>query len=175
MVVRTVLIGAFHATLEHREVVFHGVGVQFGAGFVHVLTSAVVDGVVCGKVPADLTVDAGLIGHELRLAGQVGFDDGHYVLNGDVIHHNRAGLLGVAINQSQDFALFAGVRAFAVAFDFNHVGFVSFDNSATRAEGRESIIFHGFTDAVRHEPCSFQGNAQGAVQLVGADAFLAGS
>ena len=37
------------------------------------------------------------------------------------------------------------------------------------AEGRERAVPHGFADAVRHEPCSLEGDAKGPVKLVAAD------
>src|SRR5262249_41095912 len=52
-------------------------------------------------------------------------------------------------------------------------GFIDFDDTAARAKRRESAFLHRLADTVRHEPCALEGNAQGAVQLIGADALLA--
>lgn len=54
---------------------------------------------------------------------------------------------------------------------FANEGFVNFYN-ATKASQR--AIMHTLTDAVCQEPCGVVGDAQNAMQLVAADALLAG-
>ena len=51
-------------------------------------------------------------------------------------------------------------------------GFINLDNAATSAEARQRIVPHRFTDAVRHEPSSFQRHTQHSVELVATDALL---
>ena len=53
------------------------------------------------------------------------------------------------------------------------VGFVGLDHLAHPAKGFKHAFAHRLPDAVRHEPGGFQGDAQGAVKLVRADALLA--
>ena len=54
-------------------------------------------------------------------------------------------------------------------------GFVNLDHAAARAEIRVAIIAHGFADSVGHEPSDIRGHAQSAMQLLAADALLAGT
>src|SRR3569623_1828993 len=50
---------------------------------------------------------------------------------------------------------------------------VGFNETAARAEHAGCVRLHRFADAVRHEPSGFQGDAEGTVKLVRADALLA--
>lgn len=53
-------------------------------------------------------------------------------------------------------------------------GLIDFDGSATGTKRRQITRAHGFANAMPHEPSGFQGNAQSAMKLVGADTLLAG-
>lgn len=64
-------------------------------------------------------------------------------------------------------AAFAAVVAGAV------VGFVNFHNATIAAHRGKIARSHRFANAVRHEPCSFQGHTKNAVQLIAADSLLA--
>jgi hypothetical protein len=50
----------------------------------------------------------------------------------------------------------------------------STSRAAAGAERGEIAGAHGFADAVRHETGGFEGDSEGAVKLIGADALLAG-
>ena len=52
---------------------------------------------------------------------------------------------------------------------------VHFDRAAIAAHGRRADGAHGLADAVEHEPRRLVGDAEHAVQQVGADALLAGT
>ena len=52
------------------------------------------------------------------------------------------------------------------------VGLVGFHDAALAAHRREVAVAHRFADAVRHEPCGFQGHVQSAVKLVARNALL---
>ena len=56
------------------------------------------------------------------------------------------------------------------------IGFVGLDglSFATERAGGSYVFLHRLTNAVRHEPCGFVGNAHHTVQLVGRHALLAG-
>ena len=50
---------------------------------------------------------------------------------------------------------------------------IDLDNATVAAHGFGIGVFHGFADAMAHEPRGFEGDAQGPVKLIGANAFLA--
>jgi hypothetical protein len=82
----------------------------------------------------------------------------------------------LAFNQRHNLLLLAAMTAFAKASGLAEGGFVRFSNPAA-ARATEHIaltISHGQTDAMTHEPCGLEGHAQSAMELVSADAFLAG-
>ena len=165
------LISAFHSTLEYREVVFNSVGVELATD---VFALSMVNNVMFGELLPDLLVQSGTVSHELGFTGQVFFHDRHDGLNAYFINNHSLSAFGVTIYQRQDFALLAQVTASAVAFDLAHVSFVNFDQTTTVAEVASGVIFHGLTDAVRHEPSGFESNTQSPVQLIRANALLAG-
>jgi hypothetical protein len=59
-------------------------------------------------------------------------------------------------------------------FGFAEIGFVDFDDPARTTKRAEMTAAHCLSDAMRHEPRGFQGDAQGSVKLIAADALLAG-
>src|SRR5262245_39061191 len=61
---------------------------------------------------------------------------------------------------------------FRLTFDAPDKSFVSFYNSASAAHRLETNNAHCLANAMRHEPCSLEGNTQGPGKLVAADAFL---
>src|SRR4051812_18942571 len=75
MLLIATLVDALHATLEQAEVTFNSVGVDRSVLKRDVLTDAVVDSVVAGKLFAYLGVVLGLVGHQPRLTGDVLADD----------------------------------------------------------------------------------------------------
>src|SRR5256885_615465 len=53
------------------------------------------------------------------------------------------------------------------------IGLIDFNRATVRAERGKAALAHRFTNAVRQEPSGLDGQAQGARQLVRADALLA--
>src|SRR5208283_6028071 len=51
-------------------------------------------------------------------------------------------------------------------------GFVDFHDAACAAHWRKAALPHNFTNAMTHEPRGLKGNAQSAMELVGADPLL---
>src|SRR3982750_4149361 len=67
----------------------------------------------------------------------------------------------------------AAISRLALPFKLTKVGLVNFHNAAVAAHRRKRARAQRLADAVRHKPRRLQGDAQGAVKLVRADALLA--
>src|SRR3954454_18317655 len=65
------LVDAFHAALEEPEIAFDGIGMNGGIFKRNILSYAVIDRIMAGKLLAYLGVVFRLIGHQPRLAGDV--------------------------------------------------------------------------------------------------------
>ena len=109
--------------------------------------------------------------------------DGDHLTDGaarDVIAANAA----AALHQRQNDVLVRRVgehgvlapTALGVGRGTTVDGLVDLDHAASTTQGRhEPVGAHGLTDAMRHEPCRLDGDPKHAVQLVAADALLAGA
>src|SRR5579885_71455 len=102
---RAVLVDAPHPALEDRERALNRVGVDRGIVRVDVLARTVGDDAMLGERPAVAAVSQVLIGHQTRLAADVGEDDGADAGRGHALDHLTANLAGGAVNDAQDGVL----------------------------------------------------------------------
>lgn len=179
MVVRAVLIDAFHAALEDREKTFDGVGVDGRVNLGNVFALAVPGKGVTSKVFVDVFVLPGLVGHDVRLAGDVSLKDRNQGLRFQIINDHTTRLAGSTIYQGQNLIFVLVAAPFLLALRLlgeiaANEGFIDFHDAAIGTERRKVARAHRFTNAMGHEPSRFEGDAQGAMQLIRADALLAG-
>ena len=169
------LIDALHAALEDAEKAFDGIGVDRAAS---VLMAIMGHNAMLGEVPANRLVVGCFVGHQPRFAGKVLTNQRPDGADFEVFDDHAAGLAGVAVYQRQNLVLVGVAPALLLVLRLDgqvaaNEGFVNLDGTATDAERGESATAHSFPDPVAHEPRSFEGDAQGAVQLVRADPLLA--
>ena len=177
MALRTVLIDALHATFEDREIALDGVGVNFAAS---VFTAIVADHAMRGEAPANRLVVGSFVGHQPRFSGKVLTHQWPDGAGFEVVNDHAPHLAAIAVNQRQNLVLVSVAPALLLVLRFNGLvvadeSLVSLDGSAASAERGEVATAHRFADAMAHEPSGFQGHAQGTMQLVRADALLAGA
>src|ERR1700674_1665836 len=84
----TVLVDADHASLEHREKTFCGVGVDLAP---HIFLLLVVDGLMAGKLATDLPVIGAFVGHDVGLARDIGANHWRDVGNASAFYMEAAG------------------------------------------------------------------------------------
>jgi hypothetical protein len=176
-----VLVDAFHAALENREVAFGGIGVNghglaarkhFDVGIADVLFVTVVDRVMHAEPLSGLGVPASLIGHEHVFLGDVGPEHFAKGAAGGAVDMEAAGRTAT-LDEGQDDVLMATAGAgLGHALYPPEVGFIRFHDLASPAHGLDADRPHGLPDTVRHEPGSLEGDAQGAVKLVAGNALL---
>lgn len=118
-----------------------------------------------------LAVGAGSEGHPCR--------GGLFRLKVERLSDSRAGVeycstFASSVHRSARPPIFDELAVWsASAGDVAKIGFVGFDNRTFAAHWcNKAASAHCFTDAMRQEPCSFIGYAQGAVQLMRANALL---
>jgi len=167
-----VLVNALHAALKDTEIAFNGVRRD---GAANVLFCAMVDGLVRCEVVAQVVVLHGFIGVYGGFFGDVRLQDRQQCLDFQIIDNDGLGAARGAVNQRQNFHLVANATAHRLVRFTTNEGFVNFNNATTSTERAKGVVAHCFPDAVRHEPSGSQRDAQGAVQLVAADALLAGT
>lgn len=90
------LIDALHAPLEDAEIAFDGVRMD---RVVPVFARPVVDEIVSGKLGSKPLILAGLIRIDLRLDGNVLFQDRSERLGLEVVHDDGLGAAGAAVHQ----------------------------------------------------------------------------
>ena len=175
MLFGTMLIDALHPALENAEEAFNGVGVDRTAP---VFANAMPHEVMLGEIAGEKLVLPGFVGHHDCAAVNVSLQDRHNVLGLQALDHHASRLAGGAVNETQNF-IFVGIApTLFLAFWFHTTvnadkGFIHFDNPSVGAENQPVAILHGLADTMSHEPCGFQGHAQGAVKLIGAYTLLA--
>jgi len=176
----TMLVGAAHTALEDGEIALDGVGVDITTD---VLFSGMLDALVSGEGLADFSVEAAFVGVERAFNSDVLSDQFRNIDLGSLL--NVKGTDGTAtLDKANNNALVIGARftlekrsAFALwrqalIGSLPQVGFVSLYGLAFATKRAKATFAHRFADTVSHEPCSLEGNAKGAVQLVGTDALL---
>lgn len=167
-----ILIDTTNAELENTEEAFDAVGGHVAG---HVLVIVVINSLVTRKARTSLAVERRAVGHQTCTRCDLAFRqrlEGVSSDSRDVEGTNAA----LAFNQRHNLLLLAAMTAFAKASGLAEGGFVRFYNPAA-ARATEHIaltISHGQTDAMTHEPCGLEGHTQSAMELVSADAFLAG-
>lgn len=177
MVFTAMLVDAFHAALEDRKVAFDGVGVDRPAP---VFAFIVTDNTVAGELTPDLGVVGRFVGHQMGLTIEVLAYQWGQGRRLEIIHNHAAGLPGLAIHQGKHFVLVGIATALLLATGlFGLVvadeSLIDFDNATVATHESQVARPHGLANAVGHEPSGLEGNAQGPVQLVRANALLAGT
>jgi hypothetical protein len=166
------LVDALHAALEDRIVALDGVGVNLTT---NIFFAAVVHAFVAGEVGANFKILTGFVGHQRGFTGNVGADNRSDLCNRSAVDMEAAGG-AAALHESQNSIFVAPSGAtLGLAFLTTDKGFIRFHNLASAAHGLDTDNAHGLTQAMRHKPSSLEGNAQGPMKLIAADAFLAGA
>src|SRR6266404_9195878 len=172
MLTVAMLVRASHAALEDTEEAFNRVRVSIAA---HVLARAVVYGLMVRKLLADLAIVKRAVSHETRIRRDVLFEralDARKELAGDVSGTN----LAAPLNQCEHGFLVAVPTALVASRLTADVSLIGFNRLAARAhQATARNVVHCVTDAVSHEPSRLIGHAKRAMELVAADAFLAGT
>jgi hypothetical protein len=174
MFLADVLIDTVDPSLQDRKVPFSSIGVGI-ASYIFVL--GMNDCLVAGEFLADLPIDAALVCSEVRCFVDSSFKDrpqgrrGHFR---DVIRANAA----LAFYQGNNGFLGCWSPIGPISGFAADESLIRLDEHSFAAEWAGVInteIRHRLTDAMRQEPCGLQGDAEDAVQLVGAHALLAGT
>lgn len=178
MLLADMVEGAGDAALQDREVTLDGVGVNVATD---IFLDAVVDGLMA-EVPVHMAVLPSIVGDEQGLVIDLGHEDRAESGRGNAGDVMRTDVT-IALDQGEDSLLtptatellggaLAPMPVLLLAAD---EGLVGFDGLALSTKRTKATFLHGFADAMRHEPSGLEGNAQGPVKLVGADALLAGA
>ncbi len=134
---------------------------------------------VLREVLANLGVVGSFVGHKAGFSVKVLNDNRSKGAGLEVVNNHAPRLPGGAVDQGQNLVLVVIAPALLLAIRLDGTvmadeGFIDL-NSTTIATKRGQIVgTHRLADTVAHEPCGFQGDAQGTVKLVRADALLAG-
>ena len=143
-----------------------------------VFASGVVHHSVLCEFSTDSGVIRGFIGHQASFAPKVLANQRGDGVGLEIINDHAADLSAIAVNQRQNLVLVVVAASLLLALRLNGAimadkSLVNLDGSAISAERGEVATAHRFSDPVAHEPCGLESDAQGAVQLVGADPLLA--
>ena len=179
VVMAAMLIDTLHATFEDREKALDGVGMDSAIQAGNVLAVHVLDDTVTGEILAQVVILVRLVGHYPGFARDILSQDRDKSHGFKVVHNQTARASGAAVYEGQHLVLVLITASFLRALGLlgavvTDKGFVHFDGAAALPEYFKAIRLHRLADAVPHEPRGFEGHAEGAVQLVGADALLAG-
>lgn len=170
MIFAAMLVDTLHSALKDREIAFDGVGVDFAAT---VFADAMTHELMVSELASNFLVVAGFVGHQPCALGNVLTHDRCYSRGSQVINDHGAGFAGVAVHQRQNLVfVFVAVPGW-LAFLATDESLIDFNHATIGAERRQVAIGHGLADTMPHEPSGFEGDAQGAVQLVRADTLLA--
>jgi hypothetical protein len=174
MLLAAMLIDADHAALEDRKEAFRSIGVCVTANILASAASAMIYGLVVGKSLTNLAIDAALVNHQSAFSISVICENFTYYFCIHFLDMKRTDRTA-ALHQRDHLALMIGAT-FSVAFWplGSDIGFVGLDYFPGTAHWINTDNAHGFAQAVRHEPCSFQGHTQGPAKLVAANALLTG-
>jgi hypothetical protein len=166
------LVDALHAALEDRIVAFNGVGVNFAA---NIFFAAVVYALMAGELGSNFKILTSFVGHQGGFLGDVGPDNRCNLRDSGTVDMEATG--GTAtLNEGQNCILVApSGAAFWLSFLPSYEGFVGFHNFASTAHRLDTDNTHSLPQTVRHEPSGFQGNTQSPMELIAADALLAGA
>jgi hypothetical protein len=175
----TMLVNAFHSTLENRKESFDGVGMNIGIGAGNVFAEHVLSKTMSGKELVERFVLSRIISHYMRVLRYVGLQDRKQGSQFQVVHNHAARFAGFTVNQGKYFVLMfkaaPNLRTFGFLGEVSpDKGFINFNRAAFATEWRHIAGTHCFANAMRHEPCALESDAKGAMQLIRANAFLAG-
>src|SRR5579883_54 len=182
------LIDTLHAALKNRVVALNGVGVdRLNVELValdpeliaNVLFRTMLHGLVASEVVRNIVVVLGFVGHDGRFARNVLAHDRHDVGDRIAVNMEAAGRTA-ALHKSKNRVLVAvalglGAAPGRRAVELTNVGLIRLHDGAGPAHGLNANNAHSLADAVRHEPGGLESDAQGAMELVAADALLAGA
>src|ERR1700730_6749002 len=151
------LIDAFHAALEHAVEILGGVGVNVAA---YIFIGFVTDALMAFEMITEREIVAAFVRHHRSFLCNIGLDDRDYIGRAGSIDMERANLTAVAINERQHRILVAVAATLNRVFLATDESFVRFDNAASAAHWNNANGPHGFANALRHEPRSFESYAK---------------
>ena len=170
-----VLVNAFHAAFENGEKAFDGIGMNRAIRQSDVLFGLVIDGLVTGEVDMRDGVLTGFVGQQARFVRDIRQQNRPKRFPLKVVDNHAARLAAGPVHERKHLVLVRSAAATpALAAVGADKGLVHFDRSAALAKRSKTASPHSLTDAVRHKPCALKRHAKRAVQLVRANAFLAG-
>lgn len=184
MLFATVLVNPLHSAFKDAEIALYGIGVYFASG---IFALGMVNGGVFRNVSICTPIEARFIGVQFCLLGNIVNDDAGNIVLGCTVNMERTDLTAT-LNQRNNRPFMC---AFRTAFAFRirsspcvvsrrraglltEISFVNLDNPTSAAKGIKTTFTHSFSNPMGKEPCGFQGNAKGPVQLVSRYALLRG-
>lgn len=172
MLLATMLIDAFHAALEHAVKILDGVGMHIAA---NIFIGFMTDALMGREVIAQREIVAAFIGHHRGFLRNIGLDNWNDIGGASSLDMERANLPAVTINERQDRILVAVAATLDRTFFTAGEGFIRFNYATDTAHWGKTTGPERLTDAMAHEPCAFERDPQGAMQLVRAHALFAGT
>ncbi len=166
-----VLINPDKSALEDAEIALKRVGVNIAA---HPFALGVIDRFMLTRSRHDELVGSRSVSDQAAILVQMLV---HGASDVAMIQVHGAEI-PVALDQGEyhrsGFRIQSGPDGFAGLGRLGEVGFVGFNGLAKSAD-LTTVILHGFTDTMSEEPCGFHAAIEHALNLPGADSFLAGA
>lgn len=158
MLLVAMLVNALHSAFEDAEKPLNRIGVDRPVFGVYILIAAVMHNAMLHKVPANMNVLPGLIGHNARFAVDIRLDNRDNRRGLQVVNYHAAGASGIAVDQAQHLVLMRVPAPFLLAARFDGLivadeGFIHFYRAASAAERGKATVAHRLAEPVRHEPC----------------------
>jgi hypothetical protein len=169
------LIDAHHAAPKDGKEALSGVHAGGNAGHaisVSVFLSTTIDSAVSRESLADTDVLPCLIGHKMRLFGDIFQHDRGDVRGRSAIDTERT-RLSSSLNQRQNNAFVRRTAAFGRALALANEGLIGLHECASATHGFKPAVAHRFSDTMANEPSSLEIDAENSGELIGAEAFLA--
>lgn len=166
------MIDAVNSTLQDRKITFDGIGINVAA---NIFLDRMVDSFMASKALADLRIEFALIGAQIRLGRNLLFDDRLEVGGIDVRDVERCDAT-TAFDQCDNGFVARQLLCVGSVLDLaSDIGFIRFNCFALAAQSAGQFPFtHSLANAMRQEPCAFEGYTESAMQLVAANALLRG-
>ena len=174
MFLGTVLIYALHAAFKDAEEPLDGIGADFTPA---IFAFAVANKFMAREISLEEFILARFVGHDDGPGINIALEYGNHVFCFQAVNDHAPRLTAIAVNKAQNLVLVSIATALLLALGFHRTviadeGFINLDNTAASSEHQPVAVLQGFADPVPHEPSGLEGDAQGSVQLVCADALL---
>ena len=174
MLLRAMLVNAFHAALEYGKETFDGIRMNRAINAGNIFPRAMVNRAVLREGQRERRIVRRVVGHYPRFLGDVSAQDRHNGCGLQVFDDHAARTASGTVNQRQNLMLLrvSGLRL-RLGLVSADERFICLDHAALTSEWSKRALAHRFADTVRHKPCALERNAKRAVQLIRANALLA--